>query len=139
MGDEFPAAPAQLRPPARGPLGSPRLRLQKIQAGAPRRRGAGMSATELFTDERAIRGTSSPVMGMVLFVSGESMFFAALFAAYFSIRAGAKVWPPAKLGTPELPIPAVLTATLVTSSVVLQFGVRAIRRGRVAAFERLLG
>ncbi len=98
-----------------------------------------MSATELFTDERAVRGTSSPVMGMVLFVAGEAMFFAALFAAYFSIRAGAKVWPPAKIGTPELPIPAVLTATLVSSSVVLQVGIRAIRRGRVATFERLLG
>ncbi len=98
-----------------------------------------MSATELFTDERAVRGTSSPVMGMVLFVAGEAMFFAALFAAYFSIRAATRIWPPARIGIPELPIPAVLTVTLVTSSVVLQFGVRAIRRGRVATFERLLG
>jgi cytochrome c oxidase subunit III len=98
-----------------------------------------MSATELFTDERAVRGTSSPVMGMVLFVAGEAMFFAALFAAYFSIRAVAKTWPPSVAGTPELPIPAVLTAILVTSSVVLQIGVGAIRRGRVVAFERLLG
>jgi cytochrome c oxidase subunit III len=97
-----------------------------------------MSATELFTDERAVRGTSSPVMGMVLFVSGESMFFAALFAAYFSVRAAAKVWPPSSIGIPEIPIPATLTATLVTSSVVLQFAVRAIRRGRVGTFERLL-
>ena len=32
-----------------------------------------------------------------------------------------------------------MTATLVTSSIVLQLGVRAIRRGRVAAFQRLLG
>jgi cytochrome c oxidase subunit 3 len=97
-----------------------------------------MSATELFTDERAVRGTSSPVMGMVLFVAGEAMFFAALFAGYFSVRAASKVWPPASIGIPELPIPAVLTAVLVTSSIVLQFGIRAIRQGRVAAFERLL-
>ena len=97
-----------------------------------------MSAAELFTDERAVRGTSSPVMGMVLFVAGEAMFFAALFGAYFSVRAAARVWPPATIGTPELPIPAVLTAILVTSSVVLQFGIRAIRQGRVATFQRLL-
>jgi cytochrome c oxidase subunit 3 len=97
-----------------------------------------MSATELLTDERAVRGTSSPVMGMVLFVAGEAMFFAALFAAYFSVRGAAKVWPPSQIGIPEVPIPATLTAILVTSSVVLQFGVRAIRRGRVATFERLL-
>ncbi len=97
-----------------------------------------MSATELFTDEQAVRGTSSPVMGMVLFVAGKAMFFAALFAAYFSTRAAASVWPPAKIGAPELPVPAVLTAVLVSSSVVLQFGVRAIRRGHVATFQRLL-
>ncbi len=98
-----------------------------------------MSASELSTDERAVRGTSSPVMGMVLFVAGEAMFFAALFAAYFSVRAAAKVWPPASIGIPELPVPAALTVTLVTSSVVLQFGLRAMRQGRVAAFKRLLG
>ena len=38
-----------------------------------------MSAAELFTDERAVRGTSAPVMGMVLFVAGEAMLFAAFF------------------------------------------------------------
>ncbi len=97
-----------------------------------------MSTAELLTDERAVRGTSGPVMGMVLFVAGESMFFAALFAAYFSVRAAAAVWPPVSVGTPELPIPAILTAILVTSSIVLQFALRAIRRGRAATFERLL-
>jgi cytochrome c oxidase subunit III len=97
-----------------------------------------VSAGELFTDERAVRGTSSPVMGMVLFVAGEAMFFAALFAAYFSARAAAAHWPPGRLGVPELPIPAVLTTILVSSSVVLQFAVRAVRRGQVATFQRLL-
>jgi cytochrome c oxidase subunit III len=98
-----------------------------------------MSATELFTDERAVRGTSSPVMGMVLFVAGEAMFFAALFGIYFSIRLSAPTWPPKPIGLPELPIPSALTAILVSSSVVLQFGVRAVRRGRIATFRRLLG
>jgi cytochrome c oxidase subunit 3 len=98
-----------------------------------------VSATELFTDERAVRGTSSPVMGMVLFVAGEAMFFAALFAAYFAARAAAPVWPPARFGALDIPIPAALTAILVSSSVVLQFGVRAIRRGQMVTFERLLG
>jgi cytochrome c oxidase subunit 3 len=98
-----------------------------------------VSTVHLGAEDRGIRGTSSPVMGMVLFVAGESMFFAALFAAFFSIRAAAKVWPPAGIRAPELPLPAVLTAILVTSSVVLQLGLRAIRRGRPVAFERLLG
>jgi cytochrome c oxidase subunit III len=98
-----------------------------------------MSATELFTDERAVRGTSSPVMGMVLFVAGEAMFFAALFGIYFSIRSSAGTWPPKSIGVPELPVPTALTAILIASSVVLQFGVRAVRRGRVGSFRSLLG
>jgi cytochrome c oxidase subunit III len=98
-----------------------------------------MSATELFTDERAVRGTSSPVMGMVLFVAGEAMFFAALFGIYFSIRSSAGAWPPKSIGVPELPVPTALTAILIASSVVLQFGVRAVRRGRVGSFRSLLG
>jgi cytochrome c oxidase subunit III len=97
-----------------------------------------MSATELFTDERAVRGTSSPIMGMVLFVAGEAMFFAALFGVYFSIRTSAGVWPPKSIGVPELAIPSALTAILVGSSAVLQFGVAAVRRGRLAMFQRLL-
>jgi heme/copper-type cytochrome/quinol oxidase subunit 3 len=97
-----------------------------------------MSATELFTDERAVRGTSSPIMGMVLFVAGEAMFFAALFGVYFSIRTSAGVWPPKSIGVPELAIPSALTAILVGSSAVLQFGVAAVRRGRLAMFRRLL-
>jgi len=32
-------------------------------------------------------GTSNPVLGMILFITSEVMFFAGLFAAYFSIRA----------------------------------------------------
>jgi len=97
-----------------------------------------VSATELFTDERAVRGTSSPVMGMVLFVAGEAMFFAAFFGVYFSIRTSFAVWPPKSIGVPELPIPTTLTAILIASSVVLQVGVRAVRRGRVATFRSLL-
>ena len=97
-----------------------------------------MSATELFTDERAVRGTSSPVMGMVLFVAGEAMFFAALFGAYLSVRTTAPAWPPKSIGVPELPIPSVLTVILVSSSVVLQIGVGAVRSGRIRAFRNLL-
>ena len=52
-----------------------------------------MSASETFLDERAARGTSGPILGMVLFVASEAMFFAALFGVYFSLQAQAKVWP----------------------------------------------
>lgn len=88
--------------------------------------------------ERPIAGTSSPVMGMVLFVAGEAMFFAAFFAAYFSIRSSARVWPPTNITPPELTIPAILTTILVASSFVIQFAVRAARRGKIKQAQVLI-
>jgi len=92
-----------------------------------------MSASETFLDERAARGTSGPILGMVLFVASEAMFFAALFGVYFSTEAQAKVWPPASIPIPDLPVPIALTIILVSSSVVLQAAVRAARRGDTRA------
>jgi cytochrome c oxidase subunit III len=97
-----------------------------------------MSASETLLDERAARGTSSPILGMVLFVASEAMFFAALFGAYATIATKAAVWPPANIPIPELPIPIALTVILVSSSLVLQLGVRAARRGNTSALGRSL-
>jgi cytochrome c oxidase subunit 3 len=85
----------------------------------------------LTPDERAVQATSGPVLGMVVFVASEAMFFATFFGAYFTIYAVNPVWPPA--GFPHLrpELASILTVILVSSSVVLQFGVRAIRRDRV--------
>ena len=74
-------------------------------------------------------GISSSLLGMVLFIASEVMFFGGLFGAYFTIRAAATTWPPQ--GTPELKVwyAALLTSVLVTSSVFMQLAVWAIRRG----------
>ena len=97
-----------------------------------------MTAVDLSPDERAVRETSGPVLGMVLFVASEAMFFATFFGAYFTIYSVNPSWPPAGFRLePELA--AVLTAVLVTSSGTLQLGVRAIRRDRVRAFLGWLG
>jgi cytochrome c oxidase subunit III len=73
-------------------------------------------------------GISSSLLGMVLFIASEVMFFGGLFGAYFTIRSAATQWPPE--GTPHLDTwyAAVLTAILVSSSVTMQFGVWAIRK-----------
>ena len=73
-------------------------------------------------------GISSSLLGMVLFIASEVMFFGGLFGAYFTIRSAATQWPPP--GTPELNTAYALglTAILVSSSVTMQFGVWAIRR-----------
>jgi cytochrome c oxidase subunit 3 len=74
-------------------------------------------------------GISSSLLGMVLFIASEVMFFGGLFGAYFTIRSAATVWPPE--GTEahlETWYAAILTTILVSSSVTMQFGVWAIRR-----------
>ena len=47
-------------------------------------------------------GISNPILGMLLFICSEVMFFSGLFAAYFSVRATATVWPPIVPDSPEL-------------------------------------
>jgi cytochrome c oxidase subunit 3 len=84
-------------------------------------------------------GISSSLLGMVLFIASEVMFFGGLFGAYFTLRTAAPQWPPP--GTPHLEdwYALVLTAILVSSSVTMQLGVYAIRRGDQRALTRWLG
>jgi cytochrome c oxidase subunit 3 len=77
-------------------------------------------------EERGRREMSGPILGMVLFVASEAMFFAAFFGAYFTIRVNSTIWPPKGIHL-KIDIASILTVILVTSSVVLQFGIRAIR------------
>lgn len=69
------------------------------------------------TDGAAQRSIPPGVLGMVLFIASETMFFAGLFAAYASVRADHPRWPPA--GTPDtsLVLPGLLTLVLMASSV----------------------
>ncbi len=87
-------------------------------------------------------GISNPVLGMLLFITSEVMFFAGLFAAYFNVRANAPQWPPVNPATGELfhisilPLVGPATVLLILSSFSCQFGVWAIRRGDRTAFLR---
>jgi cytochrome c oxidase subunit III len=97
-------------------------------------------------DERG--GISNPVLGMILFITSEVMFFAGLFAAYFNVRATAPAWPPIPpTVTEELAerfhhlkaepwLAIVLTAILVLSSFTCQFAVWAIRENNRTGFIR---
>jgi cytochrome c oxidase subunit 3 len=98
-----------------------------------------VTAVELTRDERVVRQTSGPVLGMVVFVASEAMFFATFFGAYFTIYSVNPVWPPAGFPRLEPELATVLTVLLVTSSVTLQIGVRAIRRDRTRAMLVWLG
>jgi cytochrome c oxidase subunit 3 len=74
------------------------------------------------------RGVPGPLLGMLLFISSEVMFFGSLFGAYFTVRAAAETWPT--LGSPNLALlrPALFSAFLLASSVTMQLGVGAARR-----------
>jgi len=98
-------------------------------------------------------GIGNPVLGMLLFITSEVMFFAGLFAAYFSIRAsfldvdGVKRWPPQAYETILNPfqvqtesgaLNVILLATvlLVISSFTCQYAVWAIKKDNRTSFLR---
>ncbi|AEV82545.1 cytochrome B [Actinoplanes sp. SE50] len=90
-------------------------------------------------DKSRIHSLTRPNMvsvGTIVWLSSELMFFAALFAMYFSIRAAAPgMWAE---HTRELKIPYATTFTtiLVLSSVTCQLGVFAAEKGDVFALRR---
>jgi cytochrome c oxidase subunit 3 len=86
-------------------------------------------------------GISNVVLGMLLFITSEVMFFAGLFAAYFNTRASNHPWPPEQFADILNPFSLILVATviLVTSSFTCQFAVRAIRRDDRTGFIRNIG
>jgi cytochrome c oxidase subunit 3 len=99
-----------------------------------------VSAVTVRKERRAPKGEmTGPLLGMVLFVASEAMFFAAFFGAYFTIRASQTVWPPKGVAHLKIDIAAVLTVILVSSSVVLQVGVRAMRVSGPRRANILLG
>jgi cytochrome c oxidase subunit 3 len=103
---------------------------------------------ELAHDRRG--GISNPILGMILFICSEVMFFSGLFAAYFSVRASTVPWPPAPPTVPpelaerfnlhaEPFFGLALTFILILSSVTCQIGVWAIRQDDRTKFVRAIG
>ena len=72
------------------------------------------------------------VLGTVLFLSSELMFFAALFAAYFDLREKATAWPPPGVRL-DVAGSTVGTVLLFFASVAMIFASRAVDRGRFEA------
>ena len=85
-------------------------------------------------------GISNPIMGMMLFITSEVMFFAGLFAAYFNTRASASIWPPEEFVETLKIMPFVGPATilLIISSFTCQIAVWSIRRGDRVRFIRAM-
>lgn len=97
---------------------------------APTAVSASMGAAEPYPHREA--GMPTPLVGMLLFIASEVMFFGGLFAAYFNARAShIGEWGPVHPAEPLeiMPIALPITIILISSSVTMQFGVWAIRRG----------
>ena len=92
--------------------------------------------------EHGKKGLGNPVLGMLLFIVSEIMFFGGLFAAYFSLRTSSAAWPPegndAFLIQEHVLFPSVLTLLLVISSLTCQIAVWRIRRGDRVGMNRAL-
>ena len=77
-------------------------------------------------------------MGTIIWLSSELMFFAALFAMYFTVRSVDKgeglKWPGAHL---DLTLGAINTTVLLLSSVTCQLGVFAVERGQIRRSGRI--
>ncbi len=68
-------------------------------------------------------------VGVMIWLGSEFMFFSGLFAAFFTIRANAKVWPPpgTHLDTVQA---AIFTVVLLASSPTMQVAVWAQENGQ---------
>jgi cytochrome c oxidase subunit 3 len=77
-------------------------------------------------------------VGTIIWLSSELMFFAALFASYFTIRAVSEDLWAQNTALLDLPFATVNTTILVLSSVTCQLGVFAAERGQVGRTGSLL-
>jgi heme/copper-type cytochrome/quinol oxidase subunit 3 len=80
------------------------------------------------------RPVAPGVIGLLIFLGTEAMFFAGLMSAFVILRAGQVAWPPP--GQPRLPaaVTGVNTLILLASAVTMRRALAAIRadRGRAA-------
>ncbi len=88
-----------------------------------------------FGEQDPHEARSNMLLGVKLGILSEVMLFGALFAAYFVIRSESGGWPPSGQERPELLLPGLNTLLLVSSSVTMQWAVRAVGRGQLVAMR----
>lgn len=92
----------------------------------------------VYATQDAAAARRNMLLGVKLGILSEVMLFGALFTAYFVIRSESGGWPPHGQERPELVLPALNTLLLVSSSVTMQWAVRAIGRGQLAMMRLAL-
>jgi heme/copper-type cytochrome/quinol oxidase subunit 3 len=73
--------------------------------------------------------------GMVIFLLNEGALFASLIASYFYLGLENKFWPPAGTPKPELKLPLIMTAVLLSSSVTCFLAEQAHKHGSAIKYR----
>jgi cytochrome c oxidase subunit III len=99
---------------------------------------ATVSTTQTPTPRSPASRPNMVSVGTIVWLSSELMFFAALFAMYFTVRAVDKSqgqpWPGAHL---DMALAVTNTTVLLLSSVTCQMGVFAVERGEIRRTGRI--
>jgi cytochrome c oxidase subunit III len=74
------------------------------------------------------------VVGIVLFLGSELMFFSSLFGTYYTLRAVNTTWTPPDIKVDALRL--LSTSILVASSGTMQMAAHRIKQGRAASMKR---
>jgi cytochrome c oxidase subunit III len=87
------------------------------------------------TETRTPQQPSMLAVGTVVWLASELMFFGGLFAAYFTLKAEARQWPPPGVELETL-LSAIFTVFLIASSFTMIAAVRSLERGDRAGMIR---
>jgi len=89
--------------------------------------------------KRAKPPVSSGVIGMLVFIVTEAMFFAALISAYLVIRSGVEEWPP--WGQPRLPVESTAfnTFVLLVSGLLMGYSRKLLKKNNFPEGRRWYG
>jgi heme/copper-type cytochrome/quinol oxidase subunit 3 len=89
--------------------------------------GSQSAAGQVSLNERVESPLNKSLLGLLIFLGTEAMFFAGLISAFLILRAGSGVWPPP--GQPRLPaaVTAINTLVLFFSAYTMHRAVPAVR------------
>jgi heme/copper-type cytochrome/quinol oxidase subunit 3 len=90
------------------------------------------------TEPREDTGVTNGKIGIWLFLASEVMLFGAFFATYVVLRMGADTWPRG-WEIQNVPLGAINTVVLITSSVTMVMAWASLERRDLAKFQRFIG
>ena len=90
------------------------------------------------TEIRPDTGVTNAKIGIWLFLASEVMLFGSFFSAYALLRTGAPSWPD-QSSVVSIPLAALNTVILLTSSVTIAMAWMALRKDSLSRYRRYMG